>query len=207
MHSLPSPKHSLSFFGSGTTDLFQWKNRIYLLLSDYYSRFIEITRLDRTTMAEVIRRMKSIFARHGIPEVVVSDNGPQYSSQAFAEFAKDYQFRHETSSPYYPQGNGEAERAVKTFKGLLNKSDDPYKALLAYRTTPTRTGFSPCELLMGRQLNQTSEIAMVHRSCGRVEEGYCQQVEAEEKLRCSTRSKRTAAPAARRPRVASRQAG
>ena len=137
------------------TDLFQWKEQTCLLPADYYSRSIEITKLDRTTTAEVIRRMKSIFARHGIPEVVVSDNGPQYSTQAFREFTKDYQFRHETSSPYYPQGNGEAERAVKTVKGLLNKSDDPYKALLAYRTTPTRTGFSPFKLLMGRLLRST----------------------------------------------------
>ena len=134
------------------TGLFQCKDQIYLMLADYYSRYIEIARLDWTTMLEVIRRMKSIFARHGIPEVVVSDNGPRYSSQALTEFAKDYQFRHETSSPYYPQGNGKAERAVKTIKDLLNKSDDPYKALLWYRTTPTRTGFSPCELLMGRLL-------------------------------------------------------
>ena len=151
---IPSPLPELPW-QRVATDLFQWKERTYLLLADYYSRYIEIAKLDRTMTAEVIRRMKSIFARHGIPEVVVSDNGPQYSSQAFREFTKDYQFRHETSSPYYPQGNGEAERAVKTVKGLLNKSDDPYKALLAYRTTPTRTGFSPCELLMGRLLRST----------------------------------------------------
>ena len=81
------------------TDLFQWKDATYLLLVDYYSRYIEIARLDRTTAVEVIARMKSIFARHGIPEVVVSDNGPQYSCQSFKEFAADYQFHHETSSP------------------------------------------------------------------------------------------------------------
>ena len=99
------------------TDLFQWKDSTYLLLVDYYSRYIEIARLDRTTAAEVITRMKSIFARHGIPELVVPDNGPQYSCQSFKEFAEDYQFYHKTSSPYYPQGNGGAERAVKTIKG------------------------------------------------------------------------------------------
>ena len=99
------------------TDLFQWKDSTYLLLVDSYSRYIEIARLDRTTAAEVITRMKSIFVRHGIPELVESDNGPQYSCQSFNEFAENYQFRHKTSSPYYPQGNGEAERAVKTIKG------------------------------------------------------------------------------------------
>ena len=145
------------------TDLFQWKDSTYLLLVDYYSRYIEIARLDRTTATEVITRMKSIFARHGIPEVVVSDNGPQFSCQSFMEFAKDYQFHHATSSPYYPQGNGEAERAVKTIKDLLRKSSDPYKALLAYRSTPTRTGYSPCELLMGRLLRSTVPTADVQR--------------------------------------------
>ena len=51
----------------------------------------------------------------------MSDNGTQYSCDAFSEFAREYQFRHLTSSPLYPQSNGEAERAVKTIKGLLKK--------------------------------------------------------------------------------------
>ena len=54
-----------------------------------------------------------IFARHGVPEIMVSDNGPQYSSEAYAKFAQEFQFEHITSSPHYPQSNGESERAVK----------------------------------------------------------------------------------------------
>jgi transposase InsO family protein len=145
------------------TDLFQWKNATYLLVVDYYSRYIEIAKLDRTTAEEVVIRMKGMFARHGIPEVVVSDNGPQYSCEAFRLFAADYQFQHNTSSPYYPESNGEAERAVRTIKGLLKKSSDPYKALLAYRTTPTRTGYSPSELLMGRLLRSTVPVSKAQR--------------------------------------------
>ena len=137
------------------TDLFLWKEATYLLVVDYFSRYIEIARLERPTTQEVIMHLKSMFARHGIPEVVVSDNGPQYSCETFKEFACDFQFQHDTSSPYYPQGNGEAERAVRTIKSLLKKNGDPYKALLAYRTTPTATGYSPCELLMGRLLRNT----------------------------------------------------
>jgi transposase InsO family protein len=130
---------------------------------DYYSRFIEIARLSRTTTAEVVTHLKSIFARHGIPEILVSDNGPQYSSRDFAEFAKEYEFRHVTTSPYHPQGNGEAERAVGTIKSLLKKGDDPYKALLAYRTTPLQLGYSPSQLLMGRILRTTVPTTIAQR--------------------------------------------
>ena len=82
----------------------------------------------------------------------MSDNGPQYSSKEFANFAKVYQFVHTTSSPTFPQSNGEAERAVHTIKNLLKKADDPYAALLAYRVTPVICGYSPAELLMNRKL-------------------------------------------------------
>ena len=76
----------------------------------------------------VINHTKSIFARYGIPETVVSDNGPQFSSEAYAQFALEYGFKHTTSSPNHPQGNGEAERGVQTIKNLLKKEGDPYLA-------------------------------------------------------------------------------
>ena len=50
----------------------------------------------------------------------MSDNGPQYSAEVYKTFAKGYQFTHVTSSPYHPQSNGEAERAVGTIKCLLS---------------------------------------------------------------------------------------
>ena len=137
------------------TDLFEWEKRTYLLVVDYYSRYIEIALLKRTTSSEVITHLKSIFARHGIPELIVSDNGPQYSSEEFSKFVQEYQCRHVTSSPLYPQSNGEAERAVKTIKGLLKKEGDRYLALLSYRATPLQIGYSPSELLMGRKLRTT----------------------------------------------------
>ena len=138
------------------TDLFEWNNDNYVLVTDYYSRYIEVAKLNRSTAGEVILRLKSIFARHGLPEVVVSDNGPQYSSELFEQFAEDYQFEHITSSPYFPQANGEAERAVRTVKDMLRKFHDPHLALLTYRATPIQGGkYSPAELLMGRVLRTT----------------------------------------------------
>ena len=96
--------------------------------------------------------MKSVFAKFGIPEEVMSDGGLQFSSFAFQNFANHYGFHHALSSPKYAQSNGEAERAVQTVKNLLKKSYDPYLALLAYRTPQSRSGCSPAELLMGRLL-------------------------------------------------------
>ncbi len=144
------------------TDLFEWKGNTYLLIVDYYSRFIEVAKLNHTTAGEVITHTKSIFARHGIPEVVISDNGPQFSAKAFKDFAKAYQFSHRTSSPYYPQSNGEAERAVGTIKNLLKKADDPYQAILAYRATPLQSGYSPSELLMSRKLRTSLPCTRKH---------------------------------------------
>ncbi len=137
------------------SDLFDFKGSVYLLIVDYFSRFIEIAKLSGETSNETIRHMKSIFARHGIPEEVVTDNGPQYSSSLFRELADEYTFLHTTSSPKYSQSNGEAERAVKTVKALLKKTDDPYQALLSYRSTPLHNGYSPAELLMNRRLRTT----------------------------------------------------
>ena len=81
------------------TDLFEWDKATYLLVVDYYSRFIEIAKLSKTTSQGVIDHLKSIFARQGIPQEVVSDNGPQYASSLFKEFSDQYGFHHNTSSP------------------------------------------------------------------------------------------------------------
>ena len=65
------------------TDLFHWKTSTYLLIVDYYSRYIEISKLNGQSSSQVITHTKSIFARHGVPQEVVSDNGPPYSSLDF----------------------------------------------------------------------------------------------------------------------------
>ena len=140
------------------TDLFEWHKNTYVLIVDYFSRYIEVAKMQATTSRATVEHCKSIFARHGVPEIVMSDNGPQYSSGDFASFAEEYGFTHITSSPKFPQSNGEAERAVKTIKGLLQKSGDPYRALMAYRATPISNGSSPAELLMGRKIRTTLPV-------------------------------------------------
>ena len=140
------------------TDLFYWKGSAHLLIIDYYSRYIETAKLSSESSSEVIRHTKSILYRHGIPKHMFSDNGPQYSSLEYKKFAEEYGFLHTTSSPRFPQSNGEAERAVKTVKAMLKKSDDPYLAMLIYRSTPLQNGFSPAELLMNRRLRTNLPI-------------------------------------------------
>ena len=97
------------------SDLFEWNQSVYLLIVDYYSRYIAIARVNRPTMAEVVTHLKSIFARHGIPETLITDNGPQYSSREFAEFAEEYEFRLVTTSPYHPQMQREPSEPSRIF--------------------------------------------------------------------------------------------
>lgn len=99
-------------------DFFKCKNQWYLIVTDYYSRFFEIIPLSQLKEEVVICQIKHIFARYGICEVMRSDNGPQFGYE-FSKFAKEYNFCHITSSPYYSQSNGAIEAAVKIAKSLI----------------------------------------------------------------------------------------
>ena len=85
------------------TDLFHLKGATYLLVVDYFSRYPEVQKLSNTTSQGVITVLKTIFSRFGIPEIIVSDNGPQYSSTEFDEFTEAYDFTHVPSSPLFAQ--------------------------------------------------------------------------------------------------------
>ena len=94
--------------------------------------------------------MKKIFARQGVPEVVILDNGPRYASKEFKEFSGSWNFHHYTSSPHHPKGNGTAEAAVKQAKRILKMSLDPWMAILEQRNTPDELA-SPNEKLNSRR--------------------------------------------------------
>ena len=141
------------------SDLFHFNGADYLLIVDYYSKFIEFSRLSDTLSKTIITHTKSIFARHGIPQKVRTDNGPQFSSREYKLFAEQWGFDHITTSPLHPQSNGLAERSVQIIKRMLKKSlatgQDIYLNLLELRNTMIGELGSPAQLLMSRRL-QTS---------------------------------------------------
>ena len=112
---------------SVATDLYDFQGRKYNIVVDYYSRWFDIKELSDESSHSVIKALKEVFATHGIPDVIMSDYGPQYSTEAFRQFAEAYHFTHVTSSPKYAQANGEVERAIPTAKSMLRKSEDIFR--------------------------------------------------------------------------------
>lgn len=135
-------------------DFLEVDSKKWMVVVDFYSSFFEMVSMQYNTRAPtVILHLKSIFARHGVPEIIFSDNGPPYDSNEFAEFAKEYNISLKTSSPDYPQSNGKVESAVDAAKQILKKATDQYAALMEYRASPiTGIGKSPAELLFGRAM-------------------------------------------------------
>ena len=88
------------------TDIFTLNRHNYLLIVDYNSKYPFIRELREFSSKEVIHIIKQIFAEQEVPERLISDNGPHFSSHQFKEFAKGWDFEHIPSSPKYPQSNG-----------------------------------------------------------------------------------------------------
>ena len=161
-HSSPC-RHTRSQSRVGA-DLFSLHSKDYIVLVDYYSDFVDL--LKNTSSSAVIKFLKAQFSGHGIPDVLVTDNGPQYVSGEFSEFTTQWEFQHVpvTSSPYHPKSNGKAESAVKVVKSLFKKSQrnnkDPWLSLLNYRNTST-TGMqtSPAQRLMSRRIKTLVPIS------------------------------------------------
>ena len=129
-----------------------------MVISDEYSRWIEIVKMRITTTKAVINELRKVFTMYGFPDSIMCDNGTQFISSEFKQFVSSIDCILTTSSPRHPQSNGGAENAVKQAKQILNQSD-PLTALMTYRATPTTTtGFSPCELLQGRKMKTTLPV-------------------------------------------------
>ena len=138
------------------SDLFEFEKQHFVIIADYFSKWIAVEKLETETTTSVVTAMMTIFTTHGFPDKLTSDNGPQYSSSEFKQFCKENNITHVTVSPHYPQSNGEAERAVGTIKHLWKKADDEEKrrkAVMEYNATPfSGTDMSPAQMLMGRRL-------------------------------------------------------
>eukprot|EP00057_Strongylocentrotus_purpuratus_P013777 XP_011668251.1 PREDICTED: uncharacterized protein K02A2.6-like [Strongylocentrotus purpuratus] len=119
-----------------------------------------VHKLRNTSSVVVANTLSASFSFFGVPELIISDNGPQYAGQPFRDMCKKWGIEHTTSSPRYPRSNGMAERNVRTIKGIMKKCRETGQgtqvALLHYRATPLGSNIpSPAELLLGRQIRTT----------------------------------------------------
>lgn len=94
-------------------DIFEYRSHHYLLVSDYFSKFSVLKKLVNLTASHVVSVLKTIFAEYGIPVTVFTDQGTQFMSKEFNEFARRYRFQLEHSSPRYPQSNGFIKQWLK----------------------------------------------------------------------------------------------
>ena len=137
-----------------------YKGEMFLVVVDAYSKWLDVHCMKSTTSTATIEKLREIFATHGLPATLVSDNGSNFSSSEFEEFMKKNGIKHVKVAPYHPASNGLAERAVRIFKEGFEKMEGGSvktklsRFLLSYRTTPhSTTGVPPAELLMKRKLH------------------------------------------------------
>lgn len=170
------------------TDLFQFNRKTYLIVIDYFSKFIETGIVEKLDAIHTINLLKSIFARHGIPKVIPSDNGTNYSSEQFKVFAKSWNIKHVTS--LHAQSNGMVERCMQTYKNMMRKAEhdnkDPYFCILEYRTIPVHVNIpSPANLVFNREIKSLlprfeifkKEGGIVERTRSNLKERQVQQKE------------------------------
>ena len=125
-----------------------WSN--VFILVDAHSKSMEVKPTNTPTTASTIHHLRSIFATHGLPEMLVTENASIFTSEQFKLFTKQNGIRHVTSALYHPASNGLAERAVQTFKEIMKKtSGDPINTcvlhfLFQYCITPHSTNQQIC---------------------------------------------------------------
>ena len=137
------------------SDLFQIGDRHFLMIADKYSKYPLVDEVpnpvNSAAVTSIIKRYCGIF---GKPQIIYSDNGPQYAGEAFKKFVNEWAIQHVTSSPTYAQSNGFVERQIGYIKPLLEKAikskQDIDITLLNIRATPIDSKLaSPAELLLG----------------------------------------------------------
>ena len=143
-----------------TTDFFHIRGKDYLLAVDYYSKWPCVVEMTSTTSEATIKELDKIFSDFGVPEVLVSDNGPQFGSADFRAFARHLVISHVTSSSFYPESNSLAEKSLQTVKAAFIKSMEDGRmlqdTLRAIRSTPIGNGLpSPSVLLQSRNLQRS----------------------------------------------------
>jgi transposase InsO family protein len=161
-------------------DLFQYGGNSFLVVVDRFSGFPLVHPLRKNTTTEaVVKKLSEWFNVWGLPQVIRSDGGPQFSSAEFARFCANYDIAHELSSPYYPQSNGMAEAGVKNCKSLMKRcastGEDLGTALHAFRNMPRADGVSPAQLMFGRRLRTQMPLAPQLYEWTNPSELYCQK--------------------------------
>ena len=128
---------------------------------DRYSRYPEVETITSTNASTVITKLNKIFASHGIPQILVTDNGPPFKGKDFKKYMEESGISHQLNTPYWPQGNAEAERFMRTLGKILsiaqltneNLQTALTRFLFQYRTTPhCTTKVPPAELLYNRNI-------------------------------------------------------
>ena len=154
----PYKKISIDITGPSET----LRGRTLLTIIDYYSRYPEVYVLSRGTTAEIVQCLTESFARFGIPNAIVSDNGSVFVSAEFETFVKSLGVQHIKSSNFHPQSNGCVERLHLTLKSRIKKIAHERKAplwqiishvLFEIRSSPNDvTGMTPFERFCGRPM-------------------------------------------------------
>ena len=142
-------------------------NKMYFLAVDAHSKWPEVFEMAQTTTTNTISILRHLFARYGLPEQIVSDNGPQFISDEFSQFMRLNGIKHTRSAPYHPSSNGAVERFVRTFKQSLKAGEKDGLSpqhrlasfLLTYRVTPhATTQVAPCTLFLGRNIRTRLDL-------------------------------------------------
>ena len=140
---------------------------MYLVVVDAYSKYPEIVKMTSITAQATIAALREIFSRQGFPEMIVSDNGSQFTSDEFKQFCVRNGVRHRTSAPYKPSTNGQAERVVQVLKTAIEQANVTKsnvdiviaRYMLVYRNTPhTTTGESPAMMFLKRRLRTRLDL-------------------------------------------------